>query len=907
MLPPEGQEDFIMAGSPHQGGLTSPESRMQAAVSKEKDEPVEEVKGQEALVEAEELSQRQNDEPYFLPGQLPSTDPIEKDQRGSSETENRPDGSGDHAGNGIDAMTPESSDSKEAAEEEKAVVKMSSKLSTLSLVEKRKSAMMAARRANSNGTSGPSVPTLLSNDKMSFVEKDPEGPKSARSSKSEQSEASPSVSVDNLAENTQAVSSRQRGSVALGPINRGRASVAFSGNNKVSLYQPATGTRAKASVMQVAMQGRGVRASVMAMNMAVGNADGDSPELSKDELLEQAHKEVQHFDPNKIERDDLATANASLTFKNISFSVNVPDPDDPKAPKLKKTILDNCWGHIPAGKLVALMGPSGCGKSTLLDILAQKKTARYEGDVYINGRKPDNMYRRITGYVGQQDIMPEHWTVREAVLFNVALKKPIPAGVTWANLQVFVDTVLEDVGLLHVADTKIGGESVRGISGGQRRRVTLARGIAANPNLLFCDEPTSGLSGTDATLCMKAMVGMTRRWNTTILVVIHQPRLEVAQLFDHLILLTSRPGRIVYNGPMSAAAAYWEKAGHPVPAQKNPTDWLIDKVTPGAPKGDPEYFADWYIEEELPKLKGIVEEELKKTGPSPMDLLENERRSLGEYGRLPATRPGKTAKPWLLQFYILLDRKARLTMRSAQVLACTIGVKFCLGILLGIIFWRVADKEPEGLAQMSFVLVLTMQVSLGVFMNLPVVIQERTVMKLETSEGLYSVSAHLLAQSIVDVAIGLLANSIQVTLMYSMAGMNWTKFPLFLMYALAISQAMEAMALVFASMGKNGQTAQEMAMPPILVFMIFSGYFVNEVSSPEFLKWILKISPVCHCMQALCHQLYGDNPAAWKLLQNFFGYKEPDMTFFWSLAIGLFAVSKMAQVLVLKKMHAIQH
>merc|ERR1719221_2290630 len=143
--------------------------------------------------------------------------------------------------------------------------------------------------------------------------------------------------------------------------------------------------------------------------------------------------------------------------------------------------------------------------------------------------------------------MPPHWTVREAVDFNARLKQPHASRAKRAEL---VDTLMETFGLTVVADSFIGGEMVRGISGGQRRRVTLARGVAAQASLLFCDEPTSGLSATDAELCIKALHDIAKSVGVLILVVIHQPRPEVAQLFDTLVLLTSDPGRVCYMGPM---------------------------------------------------------------------------------------------------------------------------------------------------------------------------------------------------------------------------------------------------------------------------------------------------------------------------------------------------------------------
>jgi ABC-type transport system involved in cytochrome bd biosynthesis fused ATPase/permease subunit len=96
-------------------------------------------------------------------------------------------------------------------------------------------------------------------------------------------------------------------------------------------------------------------------------------------------------------------AGATISFKDVSFSVDTVDPVTKE--QKKKLILAPCSGHFEPGKLVAIMGPSGCGKSTLLDILAGRKTTAYEGEVFLNGHKRDELYSRVTGYVPQSDVM----------------------------------------------------------------------------------------------------------------------------------------------------------------------------------------------------------------------------------------------------------------------------------------------------------------------------------------------------------------------------------------------------------------------------------------------------------------------------------------------------------------------
>merc|ERR1712048_316185 len=552
--------------------------------------------------------------------------------------------------------------------------------------------------------------------------------------------------------------------------------------------------------------------------------------MSKEEVeafaenyLEEQRELLKNFDPAKLSRDPMIQDDmlADLVWQDVSFSVQVPDPDDPKSKK-EKVLLEECSGHVEPGSLVAIMGPSGCGKSTLLDILAQKKTSKYTGEVYLNGHSiiEEPLLRRVAAYVGQEETMPEHWTTREAVEFNARLKRDEPNTVSKELHRKMIDGLLSDVGLLHVADTKIGGPTVRGLSGGQKRRLALARAMAAGPMLMFCDEPTSGLSATDAELCIRALKALTVKWGVTILVVIHQPRVEVAKLFSHLILLTSQPGRVVYNGRMSEAIAHMERVGYPVPVGANYADHFLDLVTPGAPGAEPDAFRTYYVENVLPGVRSTCDEALLSPRKNVAMLLERHREVSLQFGDCPDVSNSPYGVGFFKQVKVLLKREIRLSLVDPNIVGM-IATQAALGLGIGTIYFGVGQKEPKGMTQMGFFMMFLNMVTLAPLLSMPSLITQRLIMKLETSEKLYSEGAYVIAFLCVNMTLSMIGLLFLIVILFVLGQMPWTAFGNLLYWGVLNFLMMDAMVGFGTAVSSNVEQANYVLMP----FQIFAGLF----------------------------------------------------------------------------------
>ncbi|KAI9337954.1 hypothetical protein BDR26DRAFT_1008338 [Obelidium mucronatum] len=237
-----------------------------------------------------------------------------------------------------------------------------------------------------------------------------------------------------------------------------------------------------------------------------------------------------------------------------------------------KTILQGVTGEIRSKRMTAIIGPSGAGKTTFMNVL-MGKVSRTGGELYINGEQTEmQLYKKIVGYVPQEDIMIRDLTVRENVLHSARVR--LPRNWTSSQINNHVDNVLRALNLSHVANSCIGDETTRGISGGQRKRVNIAMELAAAPLTIFLDEPTSGLDATSS-LDVANILHSVASLGLTIVAVIHQPRIEIFRKFDD-VLMIAPGGRVAYLGPTALAPQYFETLGFYFEPMANASDTLMD-------------------------------------------------------------------------------------------------------------------------------------------------------------------------------------------------------------------------------------------------------------------------------------------------------------------------------------------
>ncbi|KAL2481751.1 ABC transporter G family member 22 [Abeliophyllum distichum] len=239
---------------------------------------------------------------------------------------------------------------------------------------------------------------------------------------------------------------------------------------------------------------------------------------------------------------------------------------------MEKDILNGITGSVDPGEVLALMGPSGSGKTTLLSILGGRvREPTPGGSITYNDQPYSKFLKSRIGFVTQDDVLFPHLTVKETLTYAALLR--LPRTLTKEEKEKRAMDVIYELGLERCQDTMIGGSFVRGVSGGERKRVCIGNEIIVNPSLLFLDEPTSGLDSTTALRIIDTLHDIAEA-GKTVITTIHQPSSRLFLKFNKLILLGR--GSLLYFGQASEAMVYFSSIGCTPLIAMNPAEFMLD-------------------------------------------------------------------------------------------------------------------------------------------------------------------------------------------------------------------------------------------------------------------------------------------------------------------------------------------
>ncbi|CAH8255292.1 unnamed protein product [Arabidopsis lyrata] len=499
-----------------------------------------------------------------------------------------------------------------------------------------------------------------------------------------------------------------------------------------------------------------------------------------------------------------------------------------------RRLLDGLNGHAEPGRIMAIMGPSGSGKSTLLDSLAGRlaRNVIMTGNLLLNGKKARLDYG-LVAYVTQEDILMGTLTVRETITYSAHLR--LSSDLTKEEVNDIVEGTIIELGLQDCADRVIGNWHSRGVSGGERKRVSVALEILTRPQILFLDEPTSGLDSASAFFVIQALRNIARDGRRTVVSSIHQPSSEVFALFDDLFLLSS--GETVYFGESKFAVEFFAEAGFPCPKKRNPSDHFLRCINSDFDTVTATLKGSQRIRETpatSDPLMNLATSEIKAR------LVENYRRSIyaksaksrirelasieGHHGM--EVRKGSEAT-WFKQLSTLTKRSFVNMTRDIGYYWSRIVIYIVVSFCVGTIFYDVGHSYTSILARVScggFITGFMTFMSIGGF---PSFIEEMKVFYKERLSGYYGVSVYIISNYVSSfpflVAIALITGSITYNMVKFRPGVShWAFFCLNIFFSVSV---IESLMMVVASLVPNFLMGLITGAGIIGIIMMTSGFF----------------------------------------------------------------------------------
>ncbi|KAI4355694.1 hypothetical protein L6164_004442 [Bauhinia variegata] len=566
----------------------------------------------------------------------------------------------------------------------------------------------------------------------------------------------------------------------------------------------------------------------------------------------------------------------SITFDEITYSVDMPqEMKNQGIVEDRLVLLKGVSGSFRPGVLTALMGVSGAGKTTLMDVLAGRKTGGYiDGSIKISGYpKKQETFARISGYCEQNDIHSPHVTVYESLLYSAWLR--LSPEVNSSTRKEFIEEVMELVELNPLRQALVGLPGVSGLSTEQRKRLTIAVELVANPSIIFMDEPTSGLDARAAAIVMRT-VRNTVDTGRTVVCTIHQPSIDIFEAFDELFLM-KRGGQEIYVGPLGRHSChlinYFERIEgvSKIKDGYNPATWMLEITTPAQEMALGVDFTDLYKNSELYRRNKVLIAELSKPAPGSMDL----------------HFPTQYAQPFLVQCMACLWRQHWSYWRNPPYTAVRYFFTTFVALMFGTMFWDLGSKTSKrsdlfnamGSMYNAVIFLGTQNASTAQ----PVVAVERTVFYRERAAGMYSALPYAFAQVIIEIPYILVQGVTYGVIVYAMMGFEWSasKFfwYLFFMYFTLLYFTFYGMMTV--AMSPNHHIAAIVSSAFYGIWNLFSGFVIPEPSIPIWWRWYYWISPVAWTLYGLVTTQFGDvtdtietGQTVKEYLTSYFGFRQ---------------------------------
>ncbi|KAK4487469.1 hypothetical protein RD792_005895 [Penstemon davidsonii] len=508
-----------------------------------------------------------------------------------------------------------------------------------------------------------------------------------------------------------------------------------------------------------------------------------------------------------------------------------------------------------------MLGPSGSGKTTLLTALSGRLPGKISGRITYNGQPFSSSTKRKTGFVTQDDVLYPHLTVLETLTYAALLK--LPKKLTRKEKMEQAELIIMELGLKRCKNSIIGGGLLRGVSGGERKRVSIGQEMLVNPSLLLVDEPTSGLDSTTAERIV-ATLRWVARGGRTVVMTIHQPSSKLFMMFDKVMVLSD--GCPIYSGRGGGVVIdYFASIGYePGFNFINPADFLLDLANGVTPDSRQEDQSDFYGRQDYhddhnSTKQFLIHSYKKNLYPILKEEIQQGSPDQSHTGKSPPSRSSEVqwTNSWWLQFKVLLSRglkerkhEAFSSLRIFQVIS--------VSILSGLLWWHSDANHIQDQVGLLFFFSIFWGF-FPLFNAIFVFPSERPMLIRERSSGMYRLSSYYFARTAGDLPMELVLPTIFVTITYWMSGLR----PSFITFLLTLSIILlnvlvsQGLGLALGAVLMDIKQATTLSSVLMLVFLLASGYYIQHI--PPFIDWMKYISFSHYCYKLLVGMQYERN------------------------------------------------
>ncbi|KAK1425596.1 hypothetical protein QVD17_20950 [Tagetes erecta] len=555
----------------------------------------------------------------------------------------------------------------------------------------------------------------------------------------------------------------------------------------------------------------------------------------------------------------------TLKFEDLAYSINLQSGQNhcftsPES-KRTRTVLNGVSGVVRPGELLAMLGPSGSGKTTLLTAIGGRLPGKISGSITYNNQPFSSSVKRKIGFVTQDDVLYPHLTVLETLTYAAMLR--LPKSLTHEEKVNQAELIITELGLTRCRDSIVGGPLIRGVSGGERKRVSIGQELLVNPSLLLLDEPTSGLDSTTALRLMATLKGLAQG-GRSVVTTIHQPSSRLYWMFDKVVVLSD--GCPIYSGQAGRVMEYLASIGF-VPGFNlmNPADFLLDLASGVALCTNPDDHQQYQVtsdrQEDRDSVKSFLISSYKKT-LQPLikdDIHKNNHDATPVVAgpHTPRRCDNRWTTSWWTQFKVLFKRGLR-ERRHESYSGLRIFQVMSVSILSGLLWWHSDTSHLQDQVGLLFFFSIFWgfyPLSNAIF-TFP---QERPMLIRERSSSMYRLSAYYFARMAGDLPMELVLPTIFVTISYWMGGLKPSLLTFFLTVVIILFNVLvsQGLGLVLGAVLMDLKQATTLSSVIMLVFLLAGGYYIQQI--PPFISWLKYISFSHYCYKLLVEVQYNDN------------------------------------------------